>query len=193
MVPETAEGFNLDAWAQRWDKEIEQWFKDPNAFWKDHPLFSCYNGSGKCEIKADYLPEPYLGDPCPSKGRHSAVFLNLNPGPPDDLFQAYPCGKYTARVGKVGYRKWAKNNPYNPLTNKDEIETIYEQVHVGGENFWGNRNRWLSDVTGENQPQPPFCLEIFPFHSDRWGYYNEEKAREWITEWVLNRGAFRDK
>lgn len=180
---------DIENWVNAWDEQIRHWDTDAGGYYGSHPLSSCYSGKGASAARPDCLPEPYLGDP---KGRHSVIFLNLNPGPPCEIFQG-PTGLFTERVRKTGYRRWAQCLPYNPVTNRKEVEIVYgNRRHKGGEDFWRNRNRWIDGTTGythgENNPTP-FCLELFPFHSETWGRLNLERCREWLHEWVLSPAA----
>lgn len=177
MSPDSNEVFDLNVWVDNWNREIELWLQDPEAYWKGHRLSSCYNGTGKSIVIADCLPEPYLGDPDAS--RYSAVFLNLNPGQPHRNFQAHhnPEGLYTKRVREIGYKEWAKINPYTTAETVD-----------GGRTFWTTRIRWANEMAGGflgQETLPSFCLELFPFHSDCWGDFNVSLAKEWIETWVL--------
>ncbi|QOX78231.1 hypothetical protein FY034_04530 [Trichlorobacter lovleyi] len=177
--------FDITNWLQAWDKEIKKWDIDPFGYYAKHPLSGCYTGKKARAVQPDCLPEPYLGDPLK---KHSVIFLNLNPGPTCDNFQGL-AGRYTNRVREVGYSEWAKCLPYNPVTNTIDVETVYDNKrHEGGEDFWSNRNRWINEITGYEhgaKDPAPFCLELFPFHSDKWGSLDLEQAKGWLEEWVL--------
>lgn len=144
---------------------VEVWDRVVDAFLDGKPdlpipldrWFGAYRGRGLGAVDFEALPEPYLGD---LHGIPRAVFLALNPGPPDHALQARG-GAFAEDIRRLGsYGAWAKTWPY--LIDGGR----WEQLH-GVNRHHRTRltflRRWFGDAS--LGPADKVGFELYPWHS----------------------------
>lgn len=136
--------------------------------------YGAYSGHGSKAPLPAFIPEPYLGDMLAPRIR--MVLLNLNPGRPlDNGEQVFSrSSAFGSRIAADGYRRWAAPNPY--------LATSLAM----GSRFWQRRLRFASSLLGTKvAPSELLAMELWPWHSVKWGGFDARAAAGPVRECVI--------
>jgi hypothetical protein len=116
--------------------------------------YSSYAGTGRGKPELDALPEPFLGSLIQAK----AVFLALNPGQADLMFQGRD-GIFAGEIRRAGsYSAWAASWPYlqDPWVAKK-----------GRNRHHSTRLQFMRNWVGDSQltSSEMVSFELYPWHS----------------------------
>ena len=148
----------------RWNDFFKEWNESPEEAYNKSVWNKNHNGKGKTELDPFSLPQPYLGNP----ENCSAITLNLNPGPTNDL-RFHKNGILVSKFrNNENYFEYAKDYPQMRLNEHPS-------------HFWNNQFRWIDEIiNNKNREKLPFAIEICPWHSIKW------KSLPQITEELEN-------
>ncbi|MDD3049970.1 MAG: hypothetical protein PHR06_02380 [Candidatus Cloacimonetes bacterium] len=140
----------IKEYINHWNDFMVKWIEDPEEVFKNDLLSIKHSGQIDTQLKCNYLPQPYLGDP----SNCSAVTLNLNPG---KLIESrmHPNGYFIKELkNSKDYFEYAKDFPQLKKNST----------------FWKNQINWINRlVEHENgEKNLPFAIEICHWHSIRW-------------------------
>jgi hypothetical protein len=149
-----------------WDQASRAWLAGDDAL--TGPLeawWSSYRGSGDGAPTRDAMAEPYIGD----WDAPRLVTLALNPGQAELGFQGR-AGRFADQVARLGYREWAKTDPYGG-TEWERFNTVNpprrsgRRVNPHREKLLRFARRWQSDASIEGKDL--LMIELYPWHSKR--------------------------
>ena len=156
-------------WLNDWDDSIKNWDLNPKSLSNLLAPFASLVGSSK--LSADYLPEPYYGDP----DHCSAVVLNINPGSSSPNEATKLWRNRVSPSYKLIY------DFANSLSSKYSVfQSIYSPFAapnwVPGVQWWkDNRNDFIKKIVlsynkykgrVSNPKHTPFAMELCPLHSN---------------------------
>lgn len=160
----------VQKWLNDWDVSIKNWAHNGKAL---NGLLSPFAGLvSSSKLSADYLPEPYYGNP----DNCSAVVLNINPGSSspnewEKLWAHNACPKCRLIYDFVN----SFSSTYSAYQNK--YSPFIAQNWVPGVQWWNNnRNGFINRIvslyndhhkgTSKNTGNTPFAIELCPLHSN---------------------------
>lgn len=122
-------------------------------------------------IHTELLPEPFIGNP-----EAPVVLLNLNPGfdEVDHIWHVTPTFQAAVRANLAHQdQPW----PFYPLNPDFQ--------GYGGNRWWGSKLRSLIEMYGrELVSQTILVVELFPYHSSRFGFLGQVPSQKYSFELV---------
>lgn len=163
----------VEEYVRGWNRQIEQWLDNQSHRLGAEDVWRCHRGVGDNRLRADALPEPYVGDPRAS--RISAVVLNLNPGQVITPQQP-PSGSLVEAVRLRSYYTVASQWAFPPQTL----------------DFWNRCRDWAARLLEPKElSRPPIVgIDLVPWHSKTWGGFEpDDKALDWLRRQVFDPAA----
>jgi hypothetical protein len=150
----------------RWDQASRAWLAGDDSL--PGPLeawWASYRGSGDGAPTRDAMAEPYVG----AWDAPRLVTLALNPGQAELGFQGRT-GRFADQVARLGYREWAKTDPYGGaewerFNTVNRARRSGRRVNPHREKLLRFARRWQTDPT--IQGKDLLMIELYPWHSRR--------------------------